>query len=100
MQPFREVAFFILQKTKKTGNPVGSPLNLLKTKVNRENDYLWIASEGQTSAQVAHSVQRSGSITYFSPSEIAPDGHSSIHVPQAIQSSPIIKAIVVCYFIY
>ncbi len=48
-----------------------------------------IASEGQTSAQVPHSVQASGSIEYLSPSDIAPDGHSSIHVPQAIQSSPI-----------
>ena len=49
----------------------------------------WIASEGQTSAQVPHSVQTSGLIEYFSPSEIAPEGHSSIHVPQAMQSSPI-----------
>jgi hypothetical protein len=46
-----------------------------------------IASLGQTSAHVPHSVHISGSIEYFSPSEIAPDGHSSIHVPQAIQSS-------------
>lgn len=48
-----------------------------------------IASFGQTLAHVPHSVQRSGLIEYLSPSEIAPDGHSSIHVPQAMQSSPI-----------
>lgn len=48
-----------------------------------------IASEGQTSAHVPHSVQASGLIEYLSPSEIAPTGHSSIHVPHAIQSSPI-----------
>ena len=46
-----------------------------------------IASDGQTSAHVPHSVQTSGLIEYLSPSEIAPTGHSSIHVPQAIQSS-------------
>ena len=47
----------------------------------------WIASDGQTSAQVPHSVHMSGLIEYLSPSEIAPTGHSSIQVPQAIQSS-------------
>lgn len=47
----------------------------------------WIASEGQTSAHVPHSVHASGLIEYLSPSEIAPTGHSSIQVPQAIQSS-------------
>ncbi len=57
-----------------------------------------IASEGQTSAQVPHSVHVSGSIEYFSPSEIAPDGHSSIHVPQAIQSSPITYAMIILSF--
>lgn len=36
----------------------------------------------------------SGSIEYFSPSEIAPEGHSSIHVPHAIQSSLITYAII------
>ena len=49
---------------------------------------------GQTLAQVPHSVQASGLIEYFSPSEIAPTGHSSIHVPQAIQSSLITYAII------
>ena len=53
-----------------------------------------IASLGQTLAQVPHSVQASGLIEYFSPSEIAPTGHSSIHVPQAIQSSLITYAII------
>ena len=48
-----------------------------------------IASLGQTLAHVPHSVQASGSIEYFSPSEIAPEGHSSIHVPHAMQSLPI-----------
>ena len=42
-----------------------------------------------------NAVQRSGLIEYLSPSEIAPDGHSSIHVPQAIQSSPITYAIII-----
>ena len=46
-----------------------------------------IASEGQTSAHVPHSVHASGLIEYLSPSEIAPTGHSSMQVPQAMQSS-------------
>ena len=32
----------------------------------------WIASEGQTLAQLPQSMHNSGSIEYFSPSEIAP----------------------------
>ena len=47
----------------------------------------WIASVGQASAQVPHSVHMSGLMLYLSPSEIAPTGHSSIQVPQAMQSS-------------
>ena len=60
-----------------------------------------IASWGHTLAHVPHSVQRSGLIEYFSPSEIASTGHSPIHVPQAMQSSPItyaiIKILLKCY---
>ena len=47
----------------------------------------WIASVGQASAQVPQSAHISGLMLYLSPSEIAPTGHSSIHVPHAIQSS-------------
>ena len=32
----------------------------------------WIASEGQTLAQLPQSMHKSGLIEYFSPSEIAP----------------------------
>lgn len=46
-----------------------------------------MAPEGHTSAHVPQSTQVLGSIEYFSPSEIAPEGHSSMHVPQAMQSS-------------
>ena len=53
-----------------------------------------IASEGQTLAHVPHSVHRSASITYFSPSEIASTGHSPAHVPHAMQSSLITYAII------
>ena len=63
-------------------------LNLSKTLYPTNYPNL-IASEGQTSAQVPHSVHISGLIEYLSPSEIAPTGHSSIQVPHAIQSSPI-----------
>ena len=58
----------------------------------------WIASEGQTPAQVPQSTHRSGLIEYLSPSEIASDGHSSMQVPQAMQSSLITYAIVVLCF--
>ena len=58
----------------------------------------WIASDGQTPAQVPQSTHRSGLIEYLSPSEIASDGHSSMQVPQAMQSSPITYAIVVLCF--
>jgi hypothetical protein len=53
----------------------------------------WIASEGQTLAQVPQSTHKSASIEYFSPSLIASDGHSSMQVPQAMQSSLIMYAI-------
>ena len=56
-----------------------------------------IASEGQTLAHVPHSVHRSASITYFSPSEIASTGHSPAHVPHAMQSSPITYAIILIH---
>ena len=59
----------------------------------------WIASEGQTPAQVPQSTHRSGLIEYLSPSEIASDGHSSMQVPQAMQSSPITYAIVVLVYL-
>jgi hypothetical protein len=49
------------------------------------------ASTGQTSAQVAHSVHLSGSITYLgSPSLMASAGHSSLQVPHIMQSSVIL----------
>ena len=68
--------------------PHGSPL-LYFFLIARDYSPRLIASEGQTSAHVPHSVHTSGLIEYFSPSEIAPEGHSSIHVPQAMQLSPI-----------
>lgn len=60
--------------------------------------YLPIASLGQTSAHVPHSVHKSGSIEYFSPSEIAPIGHSSMQVPHAMHASEITNAIVVNFY--
>jgi len=54
-----------------------------------------IASLGQTSAQLPHSVQTSLLITkYSSPSEIAPLGHSSIQIPHDKQASVILYTIV------
>lgn len=74
-------------KTKKASR-IGKPSEFIHTMllIYAGND---IASDGQTSAHVPHSVQASGLIEYLSPSEIAPAGHSSIQVPHAIQSSPI-----------
>lgn len=52
------------------------------------------APTGQTSAQLPHSVQTAGSMTYLpSPSEIADTGHSASHAPHAMQSSLIVYAI-------
>ena len=65
---------------------IGSLYKSVK-KIRRTDYPKWIASEGQTSEHVPHSVHISGLIEYLSPSEIAPTGHSSIQVPQAIQSS-------------
>lgn len=46
----------------------------------------FIASTGQTSAQEPQLTHSSGLIEYTSPSEIAPTGHSPIHVPHAAQA--------------
>jgi len=52
-----------------------------------------IASAGQTSTQVPHSVHASWSMTYLSfPSEIACDGHSAAQVPHIVHSSVILYA--------
>jgi hypothetical protein len=53
------------------------------------------APTGQTSAQLPHSMQTSGLISYLpSPSAIASTGHSAAHAPQEMHSSVILYAIV------
>ena len=53
------------------------------------------APTGQTSAQLPHSMQVSGLISYLpSPSKIASTGHSAAHAPQEIHSLLILYAIV------
>ena len=80
--------FPVSADNKKAASPLGESSSALVCHTDDCSGYpKWIASEGQTSAQVPHSVQASGLIEYLSPSEIAPTGHSSIQVPHAIQSS-------------
>ena len=56
-------------KLKETGSIMAQSLWFLFL----TSDYpSWIASEGQTLAQLPQSMHKSGLIEYFSPSEIAP----------------------------
>lgn len=53
-----------------------------------------MASDGQASTHEPQSMHKSGSIEYLSPSKIASDGHSSMQLPHAMQSSLITYAII------
>ena len=52
-----------------------------------KNYWMVIASLGQTSTHVPHSVHASASTTATSSSSMAPTGHSSTHVPHAVHFS-------------